>query len=264
MKSIRNIQDKANTIIQNAWVTLGIPFDLPIINEKEQGIIDIESLILSTLLIMKQGRIVTDLPAWLIRFSSLVNHQKLKTMFKSISPGHRNIIIKNLNHPTFHGAPESFKKIFNLKEQLPDSLLSAIDLRLQKLNTIENVARLSIMIRNRLLYGTGFRADLVTITHIKGLGMKGSQLAKLLCANDSTISRVLNDLKACQFLDHDNERIGLIDIYPGMFMSTQSVWNLSEMIDAFKFSFKELKKSVFENLNFKHDGFGRKIFTEIT
>jgi hypothetical protein len=92
--------------------------------------------------------------------------------------------------------------------------------------------------------------------------VKGTQLAKLLCTNDSTISRILKDLRACRFLDHDNERIVPIESYPGMFISTQSVWNLCEVIDAFEFSFEEFRGEAFENLDLKHDGFGRKIVVE--
>ena len=113
---------------------------------------------------------------------------------------------------------------------------------------------------DRQSFGTGFRADVITLTHIKALNRKGTQLAKLLCTNNSTVSRILNDLRACQFLDHDNERMGHVESYPGMFISTQSLWNLCEMIDASKFSFEELKRGAFENLALKHDGFGKKVF----
>jgi hypothetical protein len=47
-----------------------------------------------------------------------------------------------------------------------------------------------------------------------------------------------------------------------MFISTQSVWNLCEVIDAFEFSFEEFRGEAFENLDLKHDGFGRKIVVE--
>jgi len=51
-------------------------------DERLEGIIDVEALIMTTLLLMEQDRTATDLPAWLNRFSGLVNHQKLKTMFQ--------------------------------------------------------------------------------------------------------------------------------------------------------------------------------------
>ena len=119
------------------------------------------------------------------------------------------------------------------------------------------------MIKNRLLYGTSFRADLITLTHIDKISMKGTDLSALLCANNSTISRIVNDLRACGFLDHDKERIKPFETYPGMFMSSRSVWNLCEMMDATHFSFEELKNGVLENINFKNDVFGRIVSSKI-
>ena len=115
------------------------------------------------------------------------------------------------------------------------------------------------MIRNRLQYGTGFRADIIALTNIKGFGMKGTQLAKILCTNDSTVSRILSDLRACRFLDQENERIGPTDPYPGMFISSKSLWNLCEMVDAVEFTSEKLKGATLENLNLRHDGFGTKV-----
>ena len=263
MKSIKNLQNKTNPLIKGAWVTLGIPFDLPMVIEKNEGIIDVEALIMTTLLMMEHDRILTDLPAWINRFSSLINHQKLKTMFKTMSGEKRDVVLENLNQDLFRSIPKSFQSVFSLKELSPSSISENVNMRLQKLNTIEHVAQTSCMIHHRLLYGTGFRADLITLTNIEGLRMKGTQLAELLCTNNSTISRILNDLKACRFLDEDNERIGQIESYPGMFISTQSLWNLCDMIDAYRFSFEELKRDVFENLNLKYDVFSRKIITKL-
>jgi len=263
MKSIAGFQKKTNELLKRAWVALGIPFDLPVINEKVEGIIDAEALIMGTLLMMTQDRIVTDMPAWLNRFSGLINHQKLKTMAKTISRDHRTDILENLDKTVFSGAPKGFRAIFNLKKPLTNSVSKTMDMRLQKLNTVENVAHQSIMIHNRLLFGTGFRADLISLTLMEGLRMKGTQLAELLCTNSSTVSRILKDLRACGFLDQDNERLGRVESYPGMFISTRSVFNLWEMIDATKFSFEKLKQDAFENLNLKHDGFGRKILEEL-
>ena len=263
MKSFKNMQNRINSILRRAWVTLGIPFDSLMVNEKEEGIIDVESLIMATLLIMRQDRIVTDMPAWVNRFSGFINHQKLKSMLKAMSQAHRALVLKNLNQGYFLGGTKSFKKVFNLKKQATDNILETIGTRLNKLNTIQNVAQASIMIHNRLLYGTGFRADLITLTYIKGLRMKGTEFAKLLCTNDSTISRLLNDLKTCQFLNTDNEMVGHIAPYPGMFISTQSVWNLCEIIDTYKFVSHELIKDTMENLNFKQDAFGRQVVKEM-
>jgi hypothetical protein len=258
MKPITSLQRKANPVIKGAWVALGIPFDVPMIDEKVEGIIDVEALIMTTLLLMEQDRIATDLPAWLSCFSSLVNHQKLKTMFNAMPGQHRSAILEKVNQSPFRGAPKSIRDIFSLKPA-SEALSRTVKMRERKLNTVENVADASIMIRNRLQYGTGFRADIIALTHIKGFGMKGTQFARLLCTNDSTVSRVLGDLRACRFLDQDNDRIGPVEPYPGMFISSQSLWNLCEMMDAARFSSQELKRDALENLNLRHDGLGMKI-----
>jgi hypothetical protein len=258
MKSITALQKKANPAVKGAWVALGIPFDAPMIDEKVEGIIDVEALIMTTLLLMGQDRMATDLPAWLSRFSGLVNHQKLKTMFKTMPGQQRSGILGKLNSSPFRGAPKSIRNIFSL-EPASEAVSEIVQMRVCKLNTIENVVQGSIMIRNRLQYGTGFRADVIALTHVKGFGLRGTQLAKVLCTNDSTVSRILGDLRACRFLDQDNERLGAVEPYPGMFISSQTLWNLCEMIDAARFSSQQLKRGALENLNFRHDGLGMKV-----
>ena len=262
MKSITALQKKASPAVKGAWVALGIPFDLPMIDEKAEGIIDVEALIMTTLLLMEQDRMTTDLPAWLSRFSGLVNHQKLKTMFNKMPAQHRSEILEKVSQSPFGSAPQSIKDIFSVTPT-SEAVSKTVQLRMRKLNTIENVAEVSIMIRNRLQYGTGFRADIIALTQVKGFGMKGTQLAKVLCTNDSTVSRILGDLRACQFLDKDNERIGSIETYPGMFISTQSLWNLCEMMDAAQFSSQELKRGALKNLNYRQDGLGMGILREL-
>lgn len=237
---------------------LGIPFDNPSIDEKIEGIIDVEALILASLLLVGQDRLVTDLPAWTNRFSTLINHQKLKTMWKMMPGPQREIILESIKQPAFQAVPKPIRQIFSLK-QPTEKTIQIVQNRIKKLNTIENVARASIMLRNRLQYGTGFRADVISLTGIKGFTMRGTQLAKLLCANDSTVSRILNDLKASKFLDHDNTRIDPSETYPGMFISSQTIWNVCEIMDAFKFTHKKLKQDVLENLNFKHDELGKRL-----
>ena len=249
------INDRARLMIRSAWVTMGIPFDVPMVNEKSEGIIDVEALFMATFLFMQQDRMVTDLPAWVIRFKGIINHQKLKSMFKSCPEKHKRTIIKNLNQTSFGATPESFKKIFTLKKIPPREIIQDIERRSSKLNSLNHVSQTSIMLKNRLLYGTGFRADLITITQIKNIKMTGKYLSTLLFTADSTISRILNDLRSCKFLDQDNERIRLANYYPGMFLSSQTILNLYEIIDAEEFRSEELKKETHENLSFKNDWF---------
>jgi DNA-binding IclR family transcriptional regulator len=120
-----------------------------------------------------------------------------------------------------------------------------------------------MMIRNRLIYGTGFRADLITLLHIGNIGLKGIELAKLMCADNSTVSRILNDLKTSGFLNPHRRNEGIGDLYPGMFLSVTSVRNLCELMDATQFSMKELTLGALESLNFAHDAFGKRISKKV-
>jgi len=256
MNLSKAIKNKANRMIRRAWVNMGIPFNAPLVNEKREGIIDVEALLITTFLLMGQDRIVTDLPAWIIRFKDVINHQKLKTLLKNSPEKYRKAVVQKLNQDPFGVTPGSFKNIFGLQKIPTREIRKTIEIRTSKLNSLEHVAQSSIMSSNRLLYGTGFRADLITITQIKNLKMNGKQLARLLCTDNSTISRILNDLRACQFLDQDNERPRNTNLYPGMFISSHTVWNLYEILDAVEFRSEELKKATYENLNFKYDKFG--------
>jgi hypothetical protein len=246
----KTVKDRARFIIRTAWVTMGIPFDVPMVNEKREGIIDVEALFMATFLCMEQDRMVTDLPAWIIRFKDIINHQKLKSMFKACPEKHKRTIVDNLNHDPFSATPESFKRVFGLKSIPTKESVQTIESRSLKLNSINHVAQTSVMIKNRLLYGTGFRGDLISITQIKNIKMNGKQLATLLCTADSTISRILSDLRS--------------DPYPGMFLSSQTVLNLYEIIDAEEFRSKELKKEAYENISFKNDRFCMQLLPSLT
>lgn len=259
MNFAESAKSRANRILRSAWANMGLPFDVPTIDEKKEGIIDVEALLIITFLIMQQDRMVTDLPAWIIGFRDLINHQKLKSLFNAASMKYRKTLLEKANHAHFGAAPNSFKKIFDIQQRPTREIIETIEIRTNKLNSVEHVARSSIMLRNRLLYGTGFRADVITVTHIKNLRMSGREIAKLLCTNSSTISRILNDLRACQFLDRDNARVRLANPYTGMLLSTHSVSNLCEILDAEEFQSEELKKATHENLSLKHDRFGMQL-----
>lgn len=259
MASTAKLKKETGRALKAAWVTFGMPFDLPMIEEKAEGIIDVEALIIVTLLVMEKDRMATDLPAWINRFSSLIHFQKLKSIFRGLPKEDRSLILTNLNQGFFGSTPQAFKGVFGLKADAAGGGDASVELRTSKINTNENVARVSLMIKNRLIYGTGFRADLITLTHIENMGMRGTGLARLLHANSSTVSRILNDLKASRFLNQDAERAGPFEAYPGMFLSVLSVRNFCELMDATRFSLRVLKQGALDALNFKHDGFGRSI-----
>ena len=259
MNSFQAITNRANQLLRRAWVNLGLPFDVPMVNEKKEGIIDIEALLLATVLFMGQDRIVTDVPAWIARFQDLINHQKLKSILQASPEKHRMTILESVKQDSFQATPNTFKKIFGLQEHPIKTLIETIESRKGKLNSVDHVAQSSIMINNRLLYGTGFRADVITITQIRNHKLNGKRLSDLLCTANSTISRILNDLKACKFINQEHERVKNTDTYPGMFISSHTLRNLYDILDAEEFRSDELKKAAYESLDFRHDQFGRQL-----
>ena len=259
MNSFQAIPRRAHQILRRALVNLGLPFDVPMIHEKKEGIIDVEALLLATFLLMEQDRIVTDVPAWILRFQDLINHQKLKSMVQASPEKHRMTILENVKKDSFQATPKAFIKIFGLQGHPPKTLIETVESRKGKLNSVEHVAQSSIMINNRLLYGTGFRADVITITQIRNHKLNGKRLSDLLSTANSTISRILNDLKACQFINKEHERVKHADTFAGMFISSHTLLNLYEILDAEEFRSPELKKAAYENLDFRYDQFGRQL-----
>jgi hypothetical protein len=259
MNSFQAITNKTQQMLRRAWVNLGLPFDVPIVNEKKEGIIDVEAMLVATILLMEEDRIVTDVPAWVARFQDLINHQKLKSMVQASPEKHRMSILKIVKQDTFQATPTPFRKIFGLQGYPPKTVIETIESRKGKLNSVEHVARSSIMINNRLLYGTGFRADVITITQVRNHNLNGKRLSDLLCTANSTISRILNDLKACRFINQENERVKNADTFPGMFISFHTLRNLYEILDAEEFKSVELKKAAYDSLDFRYDQFGKQL-----
>jgi hypothetical protein len=255
------LDNELNALLERSWKTLGLPFAGPPIREEQDGIIDVEALIVVTLLRGLEGRFETDVPAWLRTFGGLVHHQKLKSMVRSMAPKHRERLWEHAKQShAFQGAPKSVHQALGMETPAPSERVGAIlESREGKLSTPEHVAGDALMVYHRLLFGTGFRADVVALTQVKGLAGKGARLAGLLCTHDSTVSRILRDLRACGFLDGDNERTLPFPARPGLFLSTRSVWNLCEVMDAEQFQSEQLRRATIDSLDFKHDEMGRSV-----
>jgi hypothetical protein len=255
MRSGRHWISSSNMLLQRAWATIGLPFEAEMIDERSEGILDVEALLMATFLTMGRDRSVTDFPAWIVRFSDVINHQKLKGIWANLPPKHRKRVMERL--ALFPEMPKTFRDIFALKTSGAKITVSQIERRMNKLDSLAHIAPRSIMIKNRLLYGTGFRADLISLLQVENLKMNARQMSKLLCAADSTISRLLSDLRAGQLLDQNNEMKTREETFPSLFLSSYSVLNLLNMIDAQEFQSKELKRSSIESLELRFDRFTR-------
>jgi len=98
---------------------------------------------------MDDDRFATDLPAWVNRFSSLINFQKLKTIFRGLSENHRELVLTLLNHGCFQATPRVFRNVFDSKTEIVGSLAKIVELRIRRVNTIENVAQDSLMVKKQ-------------------------------------------------------------------------------------------------------------------
>lgn len=242
-------------MLRRAWTTMGLPFEAGLIDEETEGILDVEGLLIATFLVMGQDRLATDVPAWILRFSDLINHQKLKGLFANLPSKHRKRVTENL--ALFQEMPKMFRNIFALKTSGSKTGLRGIESRMIRLDSLEHIACRSIMIKNRLLYGTGFRADLISLLQVEDLKVNARQLSRLLCAADSTISRLLSDLRAGQVIDQNNEMRNKQETFPSLFLSAISVSNLFNLIDAQEFQSEKLRQSAAEELDTRFDGFTR-------
>jgi hypothetical protein len=261
MMSSNQPNDELKALLERAWSTLGLPFAGPPIQEKRHGIIDLEALIAVTLLHGPEARFETDVPAWLRTFEGLVHHQKLKSMVRRMPPKHREALQDHARRSTaFRGAPGAVRQALGIETGgTTERVERALKGRQAKIAGPDQVASDSLMVFHRLLFGTGFRADVVALTHVKGLAGKGGRLAELLCTHASTVSRILRDLRACGFLDGDNERTQAFEAFPGFFLSTRSLWNLCEILDAEPFRSDRHREETLKGLDCKHDEVGRRL-----
>jgi hypothetical protein len=255
MRSGKSWLIDSNLLLRRAWATMGLPFDVKMIEERTEGILDVEALLMATLLTMSRDRSITDVPAWIIQLSDLINHQKLKGLWANLPAKHRKRVMDSL--VLFPEMPKTFRNIFSLKASGSKTTIRGIESRMNRLDSLEHVATRSIMIKNRLLYGTGFRADLISLLQVGNLKVNARQMSKLLCAADSTISRLLSDLRAGQLLDQNNEIKNKEETFPTLFLSSYSIPNLLNMIDAQEFQSGELRRSAVESLDLRFDGFTR-------
>lgn len=254
-------KDRLRGLLEGAWSTLGLPLAVRPHEEKKEGIIDVEALIAVSLLRGPAGRLETDVPAWLRTFGVLVNHQKLKAMVRQLPETHRESLqIQARRSAFFQGAPKAVSRALGIVSGgSSEAVETTLKSRQAKLSTADQVASNSLMIHHRLLYGTGFRADVIALTHVSGLAGKGARLARLLCTHDSTVSRILRDLRACGFLDADNERTQAFESYPGLFVSARTLWNLCEILDAQELRSERHREETIKALDFKQDGLGKKL-----
>ncbi len=253
MKSWEQIRADAVPLLERCWVTLGVPAALEPVEEMTDGIIDPESAILLGMLAGRDTRLWTDIPAWLNRFQDLINFQKLGSMFRSLPEIVRDDLHAQLAGSMFDACPKRFLRIFGRDQNASERI--ALSMRIKKLLPASEVAKRSIMIHNRLLFGTSFRADLASLLLMKDAGLSGRKASFLLAAANSTVSRIGSDFKDCGYVDVHGRVTSDRPRLPGLFLSTDTARNYIELMQASRFSHQVLWENAVRQLDLRFDSF---------
>jgi len=131
-----------------------------------------------------------------------------------------------------------------------------IEARKGRIRSPEETAALSAFVNGRLLFGTGYRADLVSLTSIRRHVFGGPELARLLATSPSTISRLSADLVGCGFLDRRGRRRPPGDEFPGLAVSADSPANIVAILDAQQVRDKTLSRTIEGECDFEWDRLG--------
>ncbi|RLB54718.1 MAG: hypothetical protein DRI34_11640 [Deltaproteobacteria bacterium] len=259
MKSTERLQGAAEPLLLSAWNTLGLPFDVEALDERERGIIDPEVAILLTVMCSTSSRAPTDIPAWILRFSDMVNHGKLKALMVMLGDRHREAVVRRMRRWLFAACPKTFRRAVSLPDEAPETAVRELLSRRSKIAPVEVLAESSAMLRNRLLYGTGFRADLISVVEAVPYPLRANQLARLLGCRESTVSRILRDLRAAGLLDGHNQLSREQGTARGIFISVDTLRNIINLIDAMDFSSEDLRSSAVSGMDLRFDGMTRSL-----
>ena len=258
MKSFKSIEKALEGELCSAMGALGLPFSVPAMQESEVGLIDPETTVLLALMFSKHSRVVTDVPAWISRFSGLINHSKIRSLLSLLRTEQKKALIDTIRGGHFEACPDAFKRAVGLTGKPPEAARRELRSRGSKLRPIESISGSCAMIRNRLLFGTGFRADLITVIQAVPFPIRINQVASMIGSAESTASRIVADLQACGFLDTHNQVPKDKRTGQGLFISADTLRNASILLEATRFESKELWQDALDDMELRFDGLMRK------
>src|SRR5688572_5712421 len=103
--SATEIQRALEEAISRCWATLGLPIaDVPL-SEQEDGLVDVEALLVATLLWGRAPRLLTDSVAWVAENEDLLILQKLSSVAKALAAREATALTKALASPHLAGFP---------------------------------------------------------------------------------------------------------------------------------------------------------------
>lgn len=259
MKSLKTSIESIEAELLRVWRCLGLPFSQVPAEEAEVGLIDPEATLLLTLVFARDSRVLTDVPAWLVRYSDLLNHGKIRSLLALLPSGLQGRAAAKMREGLFVACPPLVKKAFGIKKRPGHEAVRTIRSRAGKIRPAAALAASCRMIHNRLYFGTGFRADLVSVIQSTAFALRVKQVAGLIGCAESTASRILRDLQACGFLDPHNQPREQREPARGLFISAVSLSNLSGLAEAAQFESASLQQHAIEELDLRFDGLTRSV-----
>lgn len=248
----------ATALLRSAWATIGLPLSDPPLDERVAGLIDLEALLLSTLLIPKvmDARLAENLLPFTQVYERLIHYERLRALLLLFPLHHATNIRSGAATVGLDMGVKRLTSALGINPRVSSSPLQTSSRR-GRIRKPEDTAQLSAFISARLLYGTGYRADIVALTSIRQHKWSGRELSRLLGTTPSTVSRILADLKACRFLDARGQQKPTSDEFAGLCISSDSLRNLVILIDASQMDDPLLARAIREDCDFEWDILGR-------
>ncbi|MCK9458075.1 MAG: helix-turn-helix domain-containing protein [Proteobacteria bacterium] len=251
------IPAQAERLLRGCWATLGLPLSEKPAEEHDVGIVDPEALLVSTLLVPGaiDSRLSEDIGAWCRVFGRLIHYQRLNALMDRLPEPSR---VGALETARRMGLPGGSSRLATALGTTPttSSKRAEAEARNGRIRSPKETAALSTFVNGRLFFGTGYRADLVSLTSIRRHVFGGPELARLLVTTPSTVSRLLSDLVACGFLDRRGRRRAPGDELPGLAVSADSTANIVAISDAQQVRDKALARTIEGECDFEWDRLG--------
>jgi len=248
---------KTERLLRGCWATLGLPLPEKPVEESAFGIVDPEALIVSTLLLPGaiDARMSESIGAWCRVFGRLIHYQRMSAIIGRIPEASSLAARETARRMGLPGGSSRLAAALGIPSTT-GSKRAEIEARKGRIRSPGETAALSTFVRGRLLFGTGYRADLVSLTSIRRHVFGGPELARLLATSPSTVSRLLSDLVGCGFLDRRGRPRAPGDEFPGLAVSADSPANIVAISDAQQVRDKALARAIEGECDFEWDRLG--------
>lgn len=257
----RGLRSHVEEVLTRAWATFGLPLSMDFVDERREGILDPEAVLLSTILYLDEPRVLADVAVWAVAHEDLIIHQKVGALRRRVEASHAVALQRALGTPELRRLPTKMRAA--LGGGPSHKRRGALAEREAKLAPRDVVSRRSRMLFNRLLYGASARADVITATQLRWRPPTGIALARFVGVDASTVSRIQNDLRSCGMLRKDGSFAARTPAYPGFLVSTATLDHLPSLFDAAQVDDAGLRRAMLPDFDAPEDRLGNALIKQI-